>query len=109
SIPISLAGRAVGVWLGPGPVSPRDPATVVSGRAVGASGAFDPTVGGHVLRLEPTAAGFRDRQTGTEWDVEGRANQGPLPGQSLTPVAHVDTFWFVWAAFLPHTRIIPHA
>jgi hypothetical protein len=107
-IAVTLVGRPVVVWLRPGTVSPLDRDTVVSGREVGASGAFDPTVGGHVLRFESTAAGFRDRQTGTEWDVEGRAIQGPLTGQSLTPVTHVDTFWFVWAAFLPQTRIVIH-
>jgi hypothetical protein len=35
----------------------------------------------------------------------GNATAGPLAGSKLTPVAHVDTFWFAWAAFLPETRV----
>jgi len=46
------------------------------------------------------------RQTGSCWSVLGYADAGPLAGQNLTPVTHADTFWFVWAAFRPHTRVI---
>jgi hypothetical protein len=38
--------------------------------------------------------------------VLGEAVAGPLAGFQLTPVDHVDTFWFAWAAFHPTTRII---
>jgi hypothetical protein len=30
-----------------------------------------------------------------------------LVGKQLRAVAHVDTFWFAWAAFRPGTRVIP--
>ena len=49
--------------------------------------------------------GFRDHATGSTWDVLGNATAGPLAGARLTPVEHVDTFWFAWAAFLPETRV----
>ena len=41
------------------------------------------------------------------WDVLGRAMVGPLAGETLEPVEHVDTFWFAWAAFQPDTVIVP--
>jgi len=49
---------------------------------------------------------FRDEQTGSTWDVLGRAVDGPLAGARLEPAEHVDTFWFSWAAFRPETRVV---
>jgi hypothetical protein len=37
----------------------------------------------------------------------GEALDGPLAGERLEAVTHLDTFWFAWAAFLPETRVMP--
>ena len=50
-------------------------------------------------------APITDTQTGSSWDVTGRAVEGPLAGTVLEPVVHGDHFWFAWAAFVPHTSI----
>jgi hypothetical protein len=105
-ITTTLAGQPVVVWLKPGTVSPLDHDTVDTGKEVGASGAFQPTVGGRELHFRSAPGGFRDQETGSLWDVQGHATAGPLAGQALTPVAHVDTFWFAWAAFLPSSRLV---
>ena len=39
-------------------------------------------------------------------DVLGRAVAGPLKGAQLTPVEHLDTFWFAWVTFHPDTELI---
>ena len=44
-----------------------------------------------------------DAETGSRWDITGRAVEGPLEGATLEPVNHGDHFWFAWAAFVPHT------
>ena len=49
---------------------------------------------------------FVDAETGSTWNVLGQATDGPLVGAELEAVAHVDTFWFAWAAFRPDTEII---
>ncbi len=48
----------------------------------------------------------RDRETGSLWTVTGKALEGPLLGQSLEAVPHVNKlFWFSWALFKPRTRV----
>src|SRR5262249_52831690 len=80
--------------------------TIAGGPDVGATGAFSPVVHGRRLHFLPAAGGFRDRETGSHWSVLGHADAEPLAGQNLTPVTHEDAFWFVWAAFRPHTRVV---
>jgi hypothetical protein len=104
-VEIDLGGEPVVVWLEPGTASALDEFSVDGGRDVGATGVFDPVVDGRRLTFEAAEDGFRDRETGSTWDVLGNATGGPLAGSTLTPVEHVDTFWFAWAAFLPETRL----
>ena len=105
-IDIEMAGRRLVVWAKPGTASALDASSLAEGRDVGATGVFVPAAGGKELHFEAAGDTFRDRETGTTWDVLGRAIAGPLAGQSLEPVEHVDTFWFAWAAFLPDTTIV---
>ena len=46
-----------------------------------------------------------DVETGSTWDITGRAVEGPLAGSRLAPLDNGDHFWFAWAAFVPHTEI----
>jgi len=104
-VEIEVGGDPVVVWLEPGTASALDESSVDGGRDVGATGVFDPTVDGRPLTFEAAKDAFRDTETGSTWDVLGNATDGPLAGSKLTPIEHVDTFWFAWAAFLPDTRI----
>ncbi len=101
-----ISGTQLVVWFQRGTTSALDTASVAAGRDVGATGVFDPTVDGRRLHFDPIAGGFRDRETRTIWNVLGNAVQGPLAGRSLAAVAHVDSFWFAWAAFRPATMVI---
>jgi hypothetical protein len=48
----------------------------------------------------------RDDETGSSWDVSGRARQGELADHTLDSPAHYNQiFWFSWAAFNSGTRI----
>jgi len=105
-IDLALAGRPVIVWWQPGTASALSSPTVAGGSDVGATGAFSPVADGRRLHFLAVAGGFRDRETGSHWSVLGHAGAGPLVGENLTPVTHEDTFWFVWAAFCPHTRVV---
>jgi len=105
-IDLTLAGRPVVVWWQPGTGSPLSTAAIAGGPDIGATGAFRPVAGGRRLHFVAVAGGFRDRETGSRWSVLGHADAGLLAGQNLTPVTHEDTFWFVWAAFRPHTRVV---
>ncbi len=68
--------------------------------------AYRPRAAGQDLTFEARDAGLFDTQTGSRWQLDGRAAEGPLAGEQLEPVveAYV-SFWFAWAAFQPSTRL----
>ncbi len=101
----TLGGEPLVIFHRPGALSALDDSRTERSRAIGATGVFSPVVGGKTLSFEATAEGFRDRQTGTRWNLLGHAVEGPLAGARLRPVPHVDAFWFAWAAFHPTTTI----
>ncbi len=68
---------------------------------------FEAELDGRRLSFDRVVEGFVDEQTGSLWNVLGEAVEGELAGRQLLRVAHVDTFWFAWAAFLPDTEIVP--
>ena len=48
----------------------------------------------------------RDNQTGSTWDINGKAVGGELAGKSLTGVPHYNKlFWFSWPLFKENARI----
>ncbi len=103
---VVVGGRPVVLWATEGLRSPLDKAHVGRGRAVGATGAFDPVLDGEHLEFTRSEDGFfADTATGSRWNVLGKAVEGPLAGARLTPAEHLDTFWFAWAAFHPTTRL----
>jgi Protein of unknown function (DUF3179) len=105
-VEVTVGGRDLIVWHRPGQASALDDDAVGSGRDIGTVGVFDPMLDGRRLHFTVTPGGFRDTETGSTWDVLGRATAGPLAGTTLTAQRHLDTFWFAWAAFQPHTTII---
>jgi hypothetical protein len=100
-----LAGNRLVVFYRPGALSALDHARIARSRAVGATGVFEPTAGGRSLTFRAIPGGFRDRETGSTWNILGHAVAGPLAGRRLRPIVHVDGFWFAWAAFHPGTTV----
>ncbi len=99
--------RPVVVFFQPATASSVDDGRIAGGRAVGSSAVYSATVDGRVLHFETTdrPATYRDRETGSRWNVSGQATDGPLEGQQLDEVPHGNHFWFAWAVFRPDTRI----
>ena len=106
-IDLTVDGETITVWHLPGTGSALDAGDTANGRDVGATGVFRPEVDGRQLSFERDGDGFVDDETGSRWDIFGTALDGPLAGERLEPVEHVDTFWFAWAAYQPDTRIEP--
>jgi hypothetical protein len=100
-----VGGRPVVVLWEQGAVSALDAPVIADSQAVGAVGAFLPRVDGRRLTLEARADGVFDLETGTRWNVLGRAVDGPLTGTELEPLVATDSYWFDWAAFFPSTRV----
>jgi hypothetical protein len=104
---IDADGVPIVVLYKRGVLSPLDDAAISRSRDVGTAGTFDRRLDGRTLSFEPAAAGrFRDRETGSTWDITGRAIAGPLAGRRLRPVISDQQFWFALAAFLPDARIV---
>lgn len=89
-----------------GVVSPLDNAAISRSKDVGTSAAFDRRVDGRTLDFRAADGGYVDRQTGSKWDITGRAVDGPLKGKRLRPLRHDQQFWFALAAFLPDAQIL---
>ena len=74
-------------------------------KEVGSAGMFIPEVEGQVLTFKYEDDKIVDNETGSEWDVFGRAVSGELEGAALEPVVSHMHFWFAWAAFRPDTAL----
>lgn len=89
-------------WLA-GQNSALEDADTSKGRDVGSVGVF--RVDGDISTFRADGSAFVDLSTGSEWDITGRAISGPLAGERLTVVPHLDTFWFAWSTYQPETTL----
>ncbi len=108
-VEVVVDGLPIVVFHVPGTASALDTASIASGVDIGTTGVFVARVRGADTTFRTGADGFVDAATSTTWDALGRpvgpaASAAPVP--QLERVAHVDTFWFAWAAFRPATRIV---
>ncbi len=91
----------------PGLASALESGLVGGGRDIGQTGVFvAQAADGTALTFAPDGDGFVDEETGSTWNIVGQATDGPLEGESLTAVNHLDTFWFAWATYRPETVVI---
>jgi hypothetical protein len=106
-VEVEIAGERLVVLFAPGVRSALDAPTIRDSRDVGTAAAFSRELDGRLLGLVRSRSGrFRDRQTGSEWSVAGRAVAGPLRDRRLTAAVHDLSFWFAVAAFRPNARIL---
>ncbi|MFQ3537157.1 MAG: DUF3179 domain-containing protein [Aggregatilineales bacterium] len=95
----------VALWQD-GAVSALDRSDIDSSRRVGMAALYERIVDGRVLTFELGEDGsLRDLETGSTWNVFGRAMEGALAGKRLLRAFANPHFWFAWAAFQPETRI----
>ena len=68
---------------------------------------FDPSVNGQTLlfKYNFTNNTFTDKQTGSQWDFEGKSIEGPMKGKQLLRLPFDEGYWFEWAAFHPGTKV----
>jgi hypothetical protein len=100
-----VGGEDVVVFWKAGAVSAIDAPLIQDSREVGSMGSFRPRVGGQTLTFRAEGSGIVDEQTGSRWDIFGRAVDGPLTGEELERVTAIESLWFDWAGFFPDTRI----
>jgi hypothetical protein len=100
-----IGGQAVVIFYAPGQVSALDQANIEDSREVGSAGMFIPEAAGRELTFAYQDGKIIDRETGSEWDIFGRAVAGELAGAQLERVLSHVYFWFAWAAFKPETVV----
>ncbi len=101
-----IDGRLLVVFHDPsGATSALDKSSIAGSREVGSTGVFDPVLDGKHLHFGYEHNQFKDVETGSAWDITGRAVSGPLAGRRLSPIPHGDYFAFAWFAFKPDTEI----
>ena len=66
-------------------------------------------VGENILKFEQTTEDgevlIRDENTGSVWDLEGRATSDGMGGTKLEKLKYHNAFWFAWADFHPDTLV----
>jgi len=99
------SGQDIVVFHTDGTSSALGASKIAEAEDVGATGVFDPNLNGQMLTFSEVDGVIMDEETGSRWNVLGQATEGELAGETLTPLAHGDHFWFSWAAFRPDTII----
>ncbi len=106
AIQYTLNGQNLVVFFKQGTASSIDTRDISEGRDVGATGVFVPDVDGQKLTFIGDGTEITDEQTGSKWDLFGRAISGPLEGTHLTPIPSSGSqLWFSWAVSRPNTLV----
>lgn len=100
-----VAGTPLAVFHQGGTSSALDGPVIAASRDIGAAAVFDRTLDGKLLTFSLRNDHFVDDQTGSSWDILGRATDGPYAGKRLSPIVSANHFWFAWVVFKPETRI----
>jgi len=88
-----------------GTASALDESDIATSQDVGAAAAFSRRLGDRLLTFHADSGRIVDVETGSSWNLFGKATDGELRGRQLEPVDAADSFWFDWAAFHPETTI----
>lgn len=98
-----IAGEPVVVFWGAADTADAlDSGDIANARGIGTGVAYDPTVENQTLTFEAVDdETFRDVETGSTWNILGRAVAGELIDTELELVTHRNEFWFAWQAFFP--------
>jgi hypothetical protein len=101
----TVGGQEIAVFWSSGTVSALDTLEIANGKDIGTAISFSRLLNGSVLTFKHDGQNIVDEETGSTWDVLGKAISGELAGNQLEQVVSVNHFWFSWVAFKPETRV----
>ncbi len=81
----SVNGQDIVVFFKPQTVSPLNRTSIIDSLPRGAAAVFDPNLDGERLTFSADGEDLVDDQTGSVWNILGRAIEGPLEGSRLPP------------------------
>jgi hypothetical protein len=100
-----IGGESVVVISRKGMLSVLDAERISESRQIPAAAAYSRKVRKRVLSFEQREGRIFDRDSGSEWDLFGRATKGPMKGARLIPLDSGVHFAFAWLAFRPASEI----
>ncbi|MBI2509948.1 MAG: DUF3179 domain-containing protein [Betaproteobacteria bacterium] len=100
-----VGGEPVAVFTAEGMLSALDAEIIKDSRRIPAAAAYSRMLGARRLTFELRGERISDRETGSGWDLFGRALAGPLKGERLKPVDGGVHFAFAWLAFHPGSEV----
>jgi hypothetical protein len=100
-----VGNEPIAVFTASGMLSALDAEVIRDSRRIPAAAAYSRRSGERVLSFEQRGEQILDRETGSEWDIFGRAVAGPLKGERLKPADSGVHFAFAWLAFNPRSEI----
>ncbi len=100
-----VGSEPIAVFSQEGMLSVLDAEIIRDSRRVPAAAAYSRKLRERVLSFERRGTRIVDRETGSEWDIFGRAMAGALEGTQLKPVDSGVHFAFAWLAFNPQSEI----
>lgn len=101
----TVGGEEIVVFWQAGTASALDTGSIANGREIGSAFAYSRQIDNQILDFISVDGRFEDQQTGSQWNLLGRAVDGELEGTQLKPVQAYGNFWFSWVVFKPETRI----
>ncbi len=101
----SLNGKNFVVFHKKGTYSVLDQIVITQSKDAGSTGIFDRTANGDTLNFYYINNKFKDYETGSTWNILGKAISGKLLGYQLKRIHSGDYFAFAWFAFHPSSKI----
>ena len=100
-----VGSEPIAVFGQEGMLSALDAEIIRDSRRIPAAAAYSRKLRERLLSFERRGSRIVDRETGSEWDIFGRAVAGALEGTQLKPVDSGVHFAFAWLAFNPSSEI----
>ena len=102
----TVGGTPIVVMWGGNTNDALDGPSIAESDQIGTAIAFERQFADQVLTFSAVGTDqFSDAETGSTWNLLGQAVDGPMAGETLTPLPHRNEFWFAWAAFFPDGEV----
>lgn len=101
----TVGNKPIVVFHSEGAVSALDQSYIYDSKEVGSTGVFSSMLDDQQLSFIYEEGYFFDNDSGTKWDITGKAIDGKYAGRRLEKIKHGDYFAFAWFAFRPDTKI----
>ena len=101
-----VGGEPIVIFHVDGMASALDNRSIHRSRDDGATGVFSTVLNGEQLEFTFTDGKIMDTNTGSTWNISGRAVSGPLEGEQLETKVYGDYFAFAWLVFYPETEMM---